>query len=219
MSVPKTLPAPRRNVTDAGMASRFSAIASTDIIVAAGDFTGGASEDLFTLASHGLSDGDILYVLGQTVVGTVLGGNGARYIVNALDANTFQLTLDGSTAVENTADGTAYFLKGNGVPQRVADDIVAHIIVGGNDFTGGTVEDMNFAQSLQGAVDGDTIKLLYKSAAGAAAVAADASAFVKAPVNTISATAVTSYFQTAATSGGSVLDTTADGLNLWILTS
>jgi hypothetical protein len=219
MTVPKTLPAPRRNQTSAGAASRYSAIASTDIIVAAGDFTGGASEDLFTLSTHGLSDGDILYVLGETVVGTTLGGPRARYIVNALDANTFQLTLDGSTAVENTADGTAYFLKGNGVPQRVADDIVAHIIVGGNDFTGGTVEDMNFAKSLCGAVEGDTIKLLYKSAAGAAAVAADASAYVKAPVNTISATALTSYFQTSATAGGSVLDTTADGLNLWILTS
>lgn len=219
MTVPKSLPAPRRNQTDAGYASRFSAIASTDIIVATGDFTGGASEDLFTLTAHGLVDGDILYVIGQTAMGTVLGGPGARYIVNALDADTFQLTLNGTTAVENTADGTAYFLKGNGVPQRVADLVRARIIVGGNDFTGGTVEDMNFAQSLHGAVEGDTIKLLYKSAAGAAAVAADASAFIKAPVSTVAATSVAQYFQTSATAGGAVLDTTADGTNLWLLTS
>ena len=219
MTVPKTLPAPRRNQTDAGSASRYSAIASTDIIVALGDFTGGASEDMFTLTSHGLSSGDILYCLGQTAVGVVGLGNGSRHVVKAVDANVFQLTSDGTVVNDNTADGTAYFLKGNGVPQRVVDGIRTRIIVGGNDFTGGTVEDMNFAQSLCGAIDGDTIKLLYKSAGGAAAVAADASAYVKSPVNTISATAVTSYFQTSATAGGAVLDTTADGTNLWILTS
>lgn len=219
MTVPKTLPAPRRNQTDAGIASRFDDIVAADIIVAAGDYTGGAAEDLFTLSSHGLVDGDILYVLGQTVVGTVALGNGSRHIVNQLDANTFQLTSDGSTVNENAADGTAYFLKGNGVPQRVADAVRAKIIVGGNDTTGGTVEDMNFCQSLCGAIDGDLIKLLYKSASGVAAVAADATAYVKSPVNTISATAVTSYFQTAATAGGSVLDTTADGTNLWLLVS
>lgn len=219
MTVPKTTPAPRRNRTEAGRATRYDDIVAADIIVAAGDFTGGAAEDLFTLTSHGLTDGDILYVLGQTVVGTVLGGAGTRYIVNALDANTFQLTLDGSTAVENTADGTAYFLKGNGVPQGVADDIVKSIIVAGNDTTGGTVEDMVFAQNIAGVVDGDTIKLLYKSAAGAAAVAADATTYVKSPVSAVSATALTAYFQTSATSGGAVADTTSDGLLLWLRTS
>jgi hypothetical protein len=219
MTVPKTLPAPRRNQTDAGAAARFDDITSSDIIVAAGDFTGGAAEDLFTLTAHGLVDGDILYCLGQSAVGTVSLGNRSRHVVNQLTADTFQLTSDGTTVNENAADGTAYFLKGNGVPQRVADAIVGRIIVGGNDTTGGTVEDMNFAQSLCGAIDGDTIKLLYKSAAGAAQPAVDASVYVKSPVNTISATAVTSYFQTSATAGGSVLDTTADGTNLWLLTS
>lgn len=219
MTVPKTLPAPRKNQTDAGSASRYSAIVAADVIVAAGDFTGGASEDLFTLTAHGLVDGDILYLLGQTAIGTVSLGNGSRHVVNELSSSTFQLTSDGTTVNENAADGTAYFLKGNGVPQRVADAISRRVIVGGNDFTGGTVEDMNFCVSLQGAIEGDTIKLLYKSAAGVAAVAADASAYVKAPVNTISATAITSYFQTSATSGGAVLDTTADGTNLWLLTS
>lgn len=219
MTVPRTLPAPRKNQTDTGAGSRFSSIASTDIIVALGDFTGGTPEDKFTLTSHGLVDGDVLYCLGMAGKGVVTGGAGTRAIVKTTDANVFRLTTDGTTVIENTVDGVAYFLKGNGVPQRVADAIVARIIVGGNDFEGGTVEDMNFAQSLRDVEDGDTIKLLYKSAAGVAAVAADASAFVKSPVATTSATATTSYFQTAATSGGAVLDTTADGTNLWLKTS
>lgn len=222
MSIPKTLPAPRRNQTDAGHATRFDDLVAADfVLAAAGDFTGGAAEDLFTLSSHGLVDGDILYCVGQTAKGTVTGGIGTRAVVNQLDANTFQLTTDGSTVIENTADGTAHFLKGNGgVPQRVADAIAARIILAGNDTTGGTVEDMMFLQTGGAAVeDGDTIKLLYKSAAGVAAVAADATTYVKSPVNTISATAVTSYCQTSATAGGSVADTTADGTLVWIKTS
>lgn len=219
MTVPKTLPAPRRNQTDAGEASRFSAIASTDIVVATGDFTGGVTEQLYTSTGHGLVDGDIVYCLGQSQQGVVLGAAGTRAIVDQVDANTFHLTTDGTVSLANTADGTCYLLKGNGIPQRVADAIVARIIVGGNDTTGGTVEDMNFAQQNRDMVDGDTIKLLYKSAAGAAAVAVDASAFVKAPVSTTTATTTTSYFQTSASSGGAVLDTTADGTNLWLKTS
>lgn len=221
MTVPKTLPAPRRNVTDAGHASRFSGIAAADVLTVLGDFTGGASENMFTLTAHGLNTGDVVYVLGETAVGVTLGGPRTRYIALVASSSVFQLTTDGTSAtiVVNTADGTAYLLLGNGVPQRVADAIVGRIIVGGNDTTGGTVEDMNFCQSLCGARSGDTIKLLYKSAAGVAAVAADASAFVKSPVNTITATTITSYFQTSATAGGAVLDTTADGTNLWLLTS
>ena len=219
MSVPKTLPAPRRNQTNAGGNTRFDEIVAADIIVALGDYTGGAAEALFTLTAHGLVDGDILYCIGMANKGVVLGGTGTRAIVNELSSSTFQLTTDGTTLLTGTADGVAYFLKGNGVPQRVADEVVNRIIVGGNDFTGGTVEDMNFAQELHGLEDGDTIKLLYKSAAGAAGVAADASAYAKAPVATTSATATTSYFQTSATSGGSVIDTTADGTNLWLKTS
>lgn len=219
MSVPKTLPAPVRNKTDAGEASLFSAIVAADIIVALGDFTGGAAEDLWTLTDHGLVDGDILYCLGAAGKGVVTGGAGTRAVVNELSSSTFQLTSNGTTVIENTVDGVAYFLKGNGVPQRVADAIAARIIVGGNDFTGGTVEDMNFAQQLRDLEDSDTIKLLYKSAAGVAAVAADASAYAKSVVSTTSATASTSYFQTSATAGGAVLDTTADGTNLWLKTS
>lgn len=219
MTVPKTLPAPRKNMTDAGEASRYAGVASTDVIVALGDFTGGAIEDMFTLTAHGLLDGDVLYVIGQAGKGVVTGGTSTRCVVKKSTADVFQLTTNGTTVIENSVDGVAYFLRGNGVPQRVADAVVGRIIVGGNDFTGGTVEDMNFAQQLRDLEDGDTIKLLYKSAAGAAAVAADASAFAKSVVSTTSATASTSYFQTSATSGGSVLDTTADGTNLWLKTS
>lgn len=220
MTVPTTLPAPRRNLTDAGMASRFDDIASADVLVLAGDFTGGASEDLFTLSAHGLLSGDVVVVLGQSAQGTVSAGIGTRAIALVLSSSTLQLTTDGTTIIENTADGTAYVLKASSrLSQRVADAIVTRIIVAGNDTTGGTVEDMVSAQSFCGAIDGDTLKLLYKSAAGAAAVAVDASVYVKSPVQTTSATSTTNYFQTAATSGGAVLDTTSDGTLLWIKTS
>ena len=192
---------------------------AADIIVAAGDFTGGAAEDLFTLTAHGLVDGDVVYCIGQTAMGTVLGGVGGRFVVNELSSSTFQLTTNGTTVVENTADGTAVFIKGTGVPQRVIDNLIPRILVAGNDTTGGTVEDMVSTTNLAGIQDGDTLKLLYKSAAGAAAVAADASVYVKSPVATVAATGVTGYFQTAATSGGSVLDTTADGILVWLRTS
>jgi hypothetical protein len=122
--------------------------------------------------------------------------------------------------IENTADGTAYIVKIDPRMRSAAiDALVARIIVAGNDTTGGTVEDMTSAQNLRDMIDGDTIKLLYKSAAGVAAVAVDATTFVKSPVNTVSATAVSSYFQTSATSGGAVADTTSDGTCLWIKTS
>lgn len=219
MTVPKTLPAPRRNLIDSGMATRFDDIASTDVLVLVGDFTGGASEDIFTLASHGLLSGDVVIVAGQSAQGVVSAGIGTRAVALVLSSSTLQLTTDGSTIIENTADGTAYVLKANGVRQSAADAIVNRIIVAGNDTTGGTVEDMVTAQSFCGAVDGDTLKLLYKSAAGAAAVAVDASVYVKSPVQTTSATSTTNYFQTSATSGGAVLDTTADGTLLWIKTS
>lgn len=220
MSVPVTLPAPRRNLTDAGMASRFDDLASADILVAVGDFTGGANEDMFTLASHGLSSGDVVAVLGQTQQGVVSSGPATRAIAKVISSSVFQLTTDGTTVIENTADGTAYIVKIDPrMKQSAIDALEARIIVAGNDTTGGTVEDMVSAQNMRSCIEGDTLKLLYKSAAGAAAVAVDASVYVKSPVNTVSATAVSSYFQTSSTSGGAVLDTTADGTLLWIKTS
>lgn len=220
MTVPNSLPAPRKNLSSAGMATRFDDITSTDVLVAAGDFTGGASEDLFTLSSHGLLTGDVVAVIGQSAQGVVSSGAGTRAIVSVLSSSTFQLTTNGTTIIENTADGTAYLLKcGHAIKQATIDAIVSRVIVGGNDTTGGTVEDMNSGRLPNGVIDGTLIKLLYKSAAGAAAVAADATAYVKSPVTTTSATAVSSYFQTSATAGGAVLDTTADGTNLWLIVS
>lgn len=220
MTVPSTLPAPRRNLSDAGLASRFDDLASTDILVFVGDYTGGSAEDIFTLASHGLTSGDVVAVIGQTQQGVVSSGEATRAVAKVASSSVIQLTTDGTTVIENTADGTAYIVKIDPrMSQRAIDALTARILVCGNDTTGGTVEDMTSAQNLRGCIDGDTLKLLYKSASGVAAVAVDASVYVKSPVNTVSATAVSSYFQTAATAGGSVLDTTADGTCLWIKTS
>ena len=218
MSVASTLPAPRMNRTAAGLRSAASDIVAADLIVAVGDFTGGASEDLFTLSSHGLVDGDVLYALFETATGAITGGVGTRCVVNELSSSTFNVQdADGDT-IENTADGTVVFLKvARGANSDVVElAVLPNLIVGTNDFTGGTVEDQVSASTgLQGAVDGDSIKLLYKSAAGAAAVAADATAYVKSPV--VSATA--QYCQTALTSGGAVADTTADGTVIFLKTS
>lgn len=220
MTVPSTLPAPRRNLTDSGLAGRFDDLASADILVCTGDFTGGAAEDLFTLSSHGLLSGDTVAVLGQSAKGVVTGGVALRAVAKVASSSTFQLTTDGSTVIENSADGTAYIVKIDPrMSQRAIDALAARMVVAGNDTTGGTVEDMVSASGVDDLEDGDTLKLLYKSAAGAAAVAVDASVYVKSPVNTVSATGSTGYFQTAATSGGAVLDTTSDGTLLWIKTS
>lgn len=216
MTVPKTLPAPRRNLAGVGLTSRDTGIASSDIIVALGDYTGGAAEDLFTLASHGLVDGDVLYVVWQSAVGAITGGEGTRCVVNELSSSTFQCTTDGTTTIENTADGTVAFIKGTAVPQRVIDNIINQLVIGSNDTTGGTVEDMVSAGSgSRGVLDGDTLKLLYKSASGAAAVAVDATVYVKTPVTGVAL----NYFQTSLTSGGAVADTTQDGTVIFLKTS
>ena len=217
MAVLTTLPAPRKNLDEAGISSWVGNVVSTDIIVALGDFTGGAAEDLFTLTSHGLVDGDVLYAMAQSAVGALTGGDMTRCVVDALDANTFQCENDAGTTIENTADGSVVFLKTR-FP-RVANAVHDRIIYGGNDTTGGTVEDMVSTANFNGVQDGDTIKLLYKSAAGAAAVAADATAYVKTPVSAVSATASTAYFQTSLTSGGAVADTTSDGTVVFLKTS
>jgi hypothetical protein len=209
MTVPKTLAAPRRNLTTAGMAGRLDDIASTDIIVAAGDFTGGASEDLFTLSTHGLSDGDILYAVYQTAVGGVTGGVGTRAVVNALDANTFQLTTNGTTVIENTADATVIFVKGTGVPQRVVDFLIPQLIFAAGDFTGGAAEDIfTPAQGTMRLDEADPIKLLYKSAAGVVLGAVDVTYYAK----TVTATT----FLTSTSAGGAVQENTADGNALFL---
>jgi hypothetical protein len=81
-------------------------------IVATGDFTGGAAENLFTMTAHGLVDGNRLYLIFESAAGVVGGyAAGDTLIVKKLTADTFQLTTDGTTVATNTADGTAVLLN------------------------------------------------------------------------------------------------------------
>lgn len=82
-----------------------------DMVVAAGDFTGGTPEDEFNLTAHGLVDGDRVQLLYESAAGVVTGAIGDVFIIKIVDANSFQLTTDGTTVVENTADGTAIFIN------------------------------------------------------------------------------------------------------------
>lgn len=214
MTAPNSFPKPARNWTAAGFGDRAGDLTSSDILYAAGDYTGGASEDLFTLSSHGLQNGDCLHVLWQSAMGAVTGGEGTKAFVKYLSSSTFQLCSDTalSTIIENTADGNVVFVKGL-IPTGVVENLlIPRTIVAAWDFTGGTVEDMGTpAQGTHGLVDGDTIKLLYKSAAGVNASAVDTTLYAKSPTVT--------YFQVSTTSGGGVMDTTADGTAVFIKTS
>ncbi len=214
MTVPKSSPAPAKNRTAAGNATRFSTIASTDLIVALGDFTGGANENMFTLTTHGLTSGDILYYVDSATQGVATGGPGTRFVALVIDANIFQLTSDGTTVIVNTADGTGIFLKGNSVPQRVADAARMQIICALNDTTGGTVEDMFVPFAGAGVAEATPIKLLYKAAAGVAGTL-DATVYVRLPVRTNAST----YFNTAATAGGAAVANTTDGLAVFLKTA
>ena len=214
MTAPATFPAPARNWSAAGFGDRAADLASTDIIYAAGDYTGGASEDLFTLSSHGLIDGDCLHVLWQSAMGAVTGGEGTKAFVKYVSSSTFQLCSDTalSTVIENTADGSVCFVKGRISTNVVENLLVPRVIVAAWDYTGGTVEDMGTpAQGTHGLYEADTLKLLYKSAAGVAGVAVDTTVYAKAPTVT--------YFQIAATAGGNVIDSTADGTAVFVKTS
>jgi hypothetical protein len=214
MTVPKSEAAPRRNRTQAGNFSRYSGVASGDIVVALGDYTGGASTNMFTLTSHGLSTGDVLYVVDQDTQGAITGGPGTRVVVVVASSSVFQCTTDGTTEIVNTADGTVIFLKGNGVPQRVADTIRSMIICALGDTASGTVEDMFVPFAGWGIAEANTIKLLYKAAAGVAGTL-DATTFIRLPVRTVAST----YFNSAATAGGAAVATTTDGLAVWLKTS
>jgi hypothetical protein len=213
MAVPNSLPHPRSNLTSAGIHDRVDGIVGADILVAAGDYTGGAAEDLFTLAAHGLISGDVVHVLYQSAMGGVTGGVGTRAVVKVLSSSTFQLTTNGSTIIENTADATVHFIKGD-VPSSVIELVVLpNYIVVAWDFTGGTVEDMGTPAEtgMAGLYEADTLKLLYKSAAGVTAGTVNTTYYCKAPT--------VSYFQIAATAGGAVIDSTADGAAAFLKTS
>lgn len=212
MTTPTAFPAPRSNWTSAGFGDRVADLASTDIIVATGDYTGGAAEDLFTLAAHGLSSGDVLHVIWQSVVGGVTGGEGTRAVALVASSSTFQLTTDGSTVIENTADATVAFVKGDVKTGVVTEMIIPRVIVAAGDYTGGAAEDIfTPAQGTKGLKEAGTIKLLYKSAAGVVLGAVDTTYYAK----TVTATT----FLTSTSSGGAVQENTADGTALFVKTS
>lgn len=214
MTAPVSFPKPASNWTAAGFGDRAGDIASTDILFVVGDYTGGASEDLFTLASHGLQDGDMVHVLWQSAMGGVTGGEGTKAFVNVLSSSTFQLCSDYAltTTIENTADANVVLLKGN-VPTGVVENLVIpRVIVATGDFTGGAAEDIfTPAQGTKGLVDGDTIKLVYKSAAGVVLGAVDVTYYAK--------TATVTTFLTSTSSGGATQENTADGTAVFIKTS
>lgn len=66
-------------------------------------------------------------------------------------ANTFRLAAtSGGALIENTADGTAYFVPGE----------TANALVASGDFTGGASEDI-FNCVAHGLEDGDVIRLVH----------------------------------------------------------
>ncbi len=211
--MPDSLPAPRTNLTAAGMRDRATDVVSSSTLkVAAGDYTGGASEDLFTLASHGLKTGDLLVHFAHHM-GGVTGGVGVHCLAKVVNSSTFHITDLAGTTIENTADATVMFLAGNVDSTLVDLAILPNFLVVDWDFTGGTVEDMGSSGTtgLAGLYEADTLKLIYKSAAGVTAGTANTTYYAKAPT--------VSYFQISATSGGAVIDSTADGTAAFLKTS
>jgi hypothetical protein len=209
MTAPDSFPGPASNWTSAGFGDRTADIASTDVLFAAGDFTGGASEDLFTLAAHGLISGDVVHVLWQSAMGAVTGGEGTRAVVKYLSASTFQLTTDGTTIIENTADGNVVLLKGRIPTGVVKCMVIPRVIVAAGDFTGGAAEDIfTPAQGTKGLFEADQIKLVYKSAAGVVLGAVDVTYYAK--------TVTVTTFLTSTSAGGAVQENTADGTAVFL---
>jgi hypothetical protein len=216
MSAPTGLPAPASNQTRAGFIGAADDLVGADIIVAAGDFTGGTVDDQFTLTAHGLITGDYVWLLHKSAAGVVLGAAGTRFRVKRHDANIFQLT-SGGVVVEHSADGTAVFLKGShSTPDAVVQNvIIPNLIVADGDFTGGTTEDMftpRAATGFHNLEDTNTLKLLHKAAAGVVVgIAAGTTVFAKS--------VTTAAFELAATSGGADIENTADGLAIFLKTT
>lgn len=212
--MPEQLPAPRTNLTATGMRDRATDVVTASTVkVAAGDYTGGAADDLFTLSSHGMKTGDVLHVLWQSAMGGVTGGVGTKCLVKKLSSSTFQVTDVDGTIIENSADATVMFLFGNNDTALVETAVLPNFLVVDWDYTGGTVEDMGSSATtgLAGLYEGDTMKLIYKSAAGVTAGTAGTTYYCKAPT--------VSYFQISATNGGAVIDSTADGTAAFLKTS
>lgn len=208
-----SLPAPSRNLTNAGVVGRADDIIG-NLKVAAGDYTGGAAANMFTLSDHGLSTGTYVHLLYKSAVGAVNGRTGSRFKVKVLSSSTFQLTTDAGVVVENSADGTAVFLPGApdaATASFVNVGLLPNLVVVSGDYTGGSTEDM-FAPSPttgRGMEDGHPLVLLYKAAAG---VVTDIS-----PGTTVYAKTVTSAkFELSATAGGADIENTADGLAIFL---
>ena len=218
MSVPTGLPAPRLNFSGAGFADAASDVVGADIIVAVGDYTGGAAEDLMTASAHGLVQGDYVFLIHKSAEGAVTGGVGTRFRVKYLSSSTFQLTNTAGTIIENTADGASIvFLKASAnTPTAVVQNVILpRIFVADGDNTGGATEDMFTPRATSGlpAIETNTVlKLLYKSAAGAlTGIAVNTSVYAKS----ITATA----FETAATADGADIENSADGVMVFLKTS
>ena len=216
MTVPSTLPFPRANLSEATLYSWASAVTGSDIIVAAGDYTGGTPEDKFTLSTHGLVTGDVLTLVSQSVIGTVLGGVGTRAFVKKTDADVFQLcsNREATTVIENTADGTAVFLKSK-APTHVINQILNLLVVADGVYTGGSAEDIFNPRpetGYHGLYETNTLKLLYKAAAGVlTGISANTTVYAK--------TVTLAKFECAATSGGADIENTADGLAVFLKTA
>ena len=215
MTVPTALPGPRRNLTRAGFIARADDLVGTDLIVAVGDYTGGASEDLFTATAHGLITGDYVWLLYKDAAGAVTGTVGTGFRVKRLGADTFQLTNLAGTVIENTADGAVViFLKGNhAVTDAVVEvGILPYLIVATGDYTGGAAEDI-FIPTLETGYhfleEAEPLLLLYKSASGVVTgKTAGATVYAK--------TVTTAKFELAATAGGADIENTADGTAVFL---
>jgi hypothetical protein len=217
MSVPSTQPAPAMNRTAAGFAAAASDVTGSDILYTVGDYTGGATAHMFTLTAHGLATGDYLFLLYKSAAGTVTGRAGTKFRVKIATANVFQLTDLAGTVIENTADGNAVFLKGTHATSDavVQNAILPRLIVAAGVYTGGTTEDMFTpvtATGFHNLEDTDTLKLLYKAAAGVlTGISANTTVFAKSTTATA--------FETAASSGGADIENTADGVAIFLKTS
>lgn len=218
MSVPTGFPAPASNMTAAGFIDAASDVVAADIMVAVGDENGGVADDMFTVASHGLATGDYVFLLHKIAVGAVTGKVGTRFRVKVTNANVFQLTDTAGTVIVNTADGASIvFLKAiHSTPTAMVQTvIIPRLIVADGDFVGGAAADM-FAPRLDTGYhalqDTDTLKLLYKAAAGVlTGIAVDTTVFAKG--------LTTALFVTSATSGGANIANSADGLAIFLKTS
>lgn len=222
MAVPTGLPAPRQNVTRAGFAGSADDVVAADTLMVVGDYTGGAADDLLTLASHGLTTGDYVFLLWKSAPGVITGAVGTKFRVKVLSSSTFQVRGMDGVLVEHSADGSALFLKGShATPDTVIQNVILpRLIVATGDFTGGTTDDEfipTAATGMAGLEDTNTLKLLYKAAAGVV---------VGINVNTIvfaksvrSSGATTDGFELAATSGGADIENSADGVAVFIKTS